>query len=687
MEMTLSEPTPMTPSGSVPLIIGVTGHRNIPASAITALEQSVARVFKELKDAAPDTPMVLLSPLGEGADRLVAGVALSMGIGLISPLPLAPAEYQSDFAEPASKQEFSGLLQRAQRWFVVEGGAKFPPGTTGPARDRQYAQVGAFVVRHSHVLLALWDGKPLTLKGGTAQVVEYKLRGIPEDVGQAEELLDPRDVGPVYQIVTPRDDGTPPAGEPYAVVRHFPARQVGEGFGALEFARELAYINRFNVDAATWRAQIQAAPAAPLAPAVPIERMSSSVRQSLLAIEAVFRPADALAGACEQRSRNAMRVLFAIGLAAALCLQGGSQPALVGTTFVVAFLVLLGAGYGVLEWRVKKPDVQGRHLDYRALAEGLRVQYFWTLAHINDAVSRHYLRRNQNELGWVRRALQSCEMYQGTGISMEGTSAPASGGECAESSGDPSQSSADLLQFINENWISDQLNWFTRRIHQRQAQILRAARVSNRLLLIGVTFAVISPAVRLRRELAVGGPHHWGVVALLLVSLIPLIIAITRAASQVREMSRVGPPLAGDESQTVPAASGLAQRMRHRRWKLITPALLALAAVVVSALLLRLWTPDTGPLNTTTFLALTFIFAAASLHAYLEKQGLSMHVKQYSRMARLFDSARRAITQALGRGDPANASRLIVALGLESLAQNEAWLLLHRERPIDIHGI
>src|SRR5262249_29620885 len=43
--------------------------------------------------------------------------------------------------------------------------------------------------------------------------------------------------------------------------------------------------------------------------------------------------------------------------------------------------------------------------DYRALAEGLRVQLFWNILGLTDRVHEKYLTKQQSELEWIRRAL------------------------------------------------------------------------------------------------------------------------------------------------------------------------------------------------------------------------------------------------------------------------------------------
>ncbi len=51
--------------------------------------------------------------------------------------------------------------------------------------------------------------------------------------------------------------------------------------------------------------------------------------------------------------------------------------------------------------------VQDRYQDYRALAEGLRVQFYWSWAGFHDQVAEAYPKRQREELFWIRHAL--CE--------------------------------------------------------------------------------------------------------------------------------------------------------------------------------------------------------------------------------------------------------------------------------------
>ena len=65
-------PAPAPPTdGRVPIVIGVTGHRNV-ASDDPALRAAVERELKALAARYRNTPFLVLSGLAEGFDRLAA---------------------------------------------------------------------------------------------------------------------------------------------------------------------------------------------------------------------------------------------------------------------------------------------------------------------------------------------------------------------------------------------------------------------------------------------------------------------------------------------------------------------------------------------------------------------------------------------------------------------------------------
>src|SRR4029077_4400357 len=166
--------TPMAvPHGPLPLVVGVTGHRDLRPEDLAPLAACVRQVFETFQAKYPHTPLIVVSPLAEGADRLVAHVALEIGLRLVVPMPLEAEDYKKDFTDAASVAEFDALRGCAESSFVVSH-----TDDEAPTRPRCYARVGAYVARHCHVLLALWNGQTPKEIGGTAEIVRYRIEGM-----------------------------------------------------------------------------------------------------------------------------------------------------------------------------------------------------------------------------------------------------------------------------------------------------------------------------------------------------------------------------------------------------------------------------------------------------------------------------------------------------------------------------
>jgi hypothetical protein len=69
---------------------------------------------------------------------------------------------------------------------------------------------------------------------------------------------------------------------------------------------------------------------------------------------------------------------------------------------------------------------------------------------------------------------------------------------------------------------------------------------------------------------------------------------------------------------------------------------------------------------------------------FSQRMAYSEHEKQYSRMAGIFDNAARTIREKLAANDLPGARTGLLKLGKEALAENGQWVLLHRERPLEL---
>ena len=115
-----------------PIRIGVTGHRTLPDDP--ALAARVADVLTRIRAPASTSggllPCIVLSPLAEGADRLVATLALAAGHATLHAiLPLPMESYMVDFTTATSRDAFRALLDRASEIIVL------PPAKTRTAAE------------------------------------------------------------------------------------------------------------------------------------------------------------------------------------------------------------------------------------------------------------------------------------------------------------------------------------------------------------------------------------------------------------------------------------------------------------------------------------------------------------------------------------------------------------------------
>ncbi len=204
------------PRHRVPLVIGVTGHRDPRGEDIEELKRRVGQVFdglaRDYLTADGATPIVVLSSLAEGADQLVASVALERGVILIAPLPMPLEEYRKDFQfglTPNALSEFDRLLARAAaapEMPLLDGATIEALRDDARRRAMQYREAGLYIVRHCQILLALWDCDESDVKtGGTAEIVRRQREGAPlENAASVRACIDGTESGPIVTIVTPR---------------------------------------------------------------------------------------------------------------------------------------------------------------------------------------------------------------------------------------------------------------------------------------------------------------------------------------------------------------------------------------------------------------------------------------------------------------------------------------------------
>jgi len=147
------------------LTLAVTGHRDIIVTK--KLKQEVNAFFEKLLLEYKGDEIILLSPLADGADRLVAKLFLEKQLNypklkLYVPMPFSKQRYLEDF-DKNSQKEFLELLKSSDKTFSI----------STQDREENYEKLGYYIADSSNILLALWDKTFNGKSGGTGDVVAY----------------------------------------------------------------------------------------------------------------------------------------------------------------------------------------------------------------------------------------------------------------------------------------------------------------------------------------------------------------------------------------------------------------------------------------------------------------------------------------------------------------------------------
>ena len=473
----LETPNNRSQQMTTPLVIGVTSHRNIPAREIESIRARVRELFAQFQHQFPHLPLVVLSALAEGGDQLVAQESLNLGARLIAPLPLPREMYAQDFTDAATRATFDSLCTQAHviQLPLLPGHTLIDIAQSGVERNRQYAQAGAFVARHCHLLLAIWDGKTSDKLGGTAQVVEYYLGGaMPGLIERRRDAhryqLGGGDERLVCHLVCSRDepDGDPqPPLQPGKVLWRS-GGEVGAPDAPMPKAFEMpfAHADEFNQDAAKYAAEIGSAGDASQRDSAPPST-----------IAALFDAADWLAVHFQKRVLLAMRVIYLVAFVMGVAFtMYDNLPEQDEMLFVFLFLFATGM---VVSAIARRRGWHRKYLDYRALAEGLRVQCYWRRAGISltgdPEFARDSLMQKQDiELGWVRNVMRSAGLFGHAW---------------------PERRDAAALRGVIEEWVGDathgELGYYRVRTEQRERSHRVNEAIGAMCLLAGIFISVL----------------------------------------------------------------------------------------------------------------------------------------------------------------------------------------------------
>lgn len=423
--------------GLIPIVVGVTGHRNPEEGQQAALEAQVVQFLGRIARIAPNSPIVMLSPLARGCDRIAARAALSFrqahpdrSIEILVPLPLPLDDYRRDFVgDPADAQEFEELLARVDGCFVLpgpDGDPGFGHGSVplGPERDIRYRRLGLYVALQSQLVIAMWDGSRTGKVGGTSEVVDFCLGrrpsgadcGIPFRIGVP--ILAPHDETPVACVPTLREGGEPPTDE---------SRSMGIDACIHEAEGSLRSIDDLNV-------QLRRVTPVDRGCAMLADPEDPRVRGPWRCLTIRFRRLDALAARKKKVQMCGAVVIPALAALGVVAFQwfgsvGGME---VFRPFawisLAAYVTLILVAAAVWAAMTKRHRVEWMFVHARALAEAMRVQIAWTGSGIGGIAPDLYLARRSSDVRQLRVLLRAAILESGIVCALGGVAGDASRG-------------------------------------------------------------------------------------------------------------------------------------------------------------------------------------------------------------------------------------------------------------------
>ena len=335
--------------------------------------------------------------------------------------------------------------------------------------------------------------------------------------------------------------------------------------------------------------------------------------------------------------------------------------------------------------------------DCRALAEGLRVQFFWNMAGLGESVSANYMHRQRSELDWIRGAIRGASIpYERWRDLFDGLS--------------PIEK-CQALKTVHDCWIIDQYNYFRNRCKEHHWRLHAYHKLGKLLAVAGLICAVFWWKCLMHFE-------HCSLenAPLTLFGLWFTIVTVAIGNCQIRHplsakshgehlpdkpqpwekvMHSIIPDLNSNSGPIVRAPS----RSITLAWNLLRylPAAIWLAtlAITLSFTLETIFKkfPETehwGIIITGS----QFVMGGLSI-AWAEKNLYSELAYQFETMRALFRHADKHVARELEQllvdvGKPEvfdprlkNVQNFLVALGKEALDENAEWLLLHRARPLE----
>ncbi|WP_372604797.1 hypothetical protein [Actibacterium sp.] len=488
--------------------VGITGHRDLVPEECDQTETAVRKALLGLSMRFKNMPIQVVTGLAEGADTLVAHIALDMGLAVHAVLPLPADIYANDF-DGAALKTFRTLLQdpRVQVSEIPLADGVTAESVSEPSvREGQYVRLMDYIQRRSNLLLALWDGDDKGLAGGTGDVVLGYLGGV-EGQRPMEVPIDAADpetgADLVYWVPVSRSGShhrTAPAAPTYLV-----ASPTSDYYWKQAAIPAVIDARWKGLDAFAGERALGLGQDLPGYPLLPDN--APPVSMEIRGIEAEYIRIDKLARANQTNSDRMFKLFGLLAAAMGFFFLVYAKIAAV-KAFLVIYILLFVVGF--IGFKVSRRNQWlPKHLCYRALAETLRVQLFLAVSGVARGYGMSRILRLTNvdsfeRFDWLRDAIRCCEPLVETGHAK----------------------AQDALELVRTYWVEDQANYYHRKLHAMHRRHERLERVKGLLLagsVLGALALIFFKKALLHLDMA---GYDGKAILVFLMGLLPLWVAV-----------------------------------------------------------------------------------------------------------------------------------------------------------------
>jgi hypothetical protein len=617
--------------------------------------------------------------------------------------------------------------------------AKHKPMLTGSAgkqaRDRRYAAAGEYVAVYSDILIALTDAplgqaeKPIVNPGenqGARAIAELKRRGITPGLLPVLPTLSWADNGPVIHVYAPRKLKQEPRSavkstgaerKSLEVLYPYDCRPSGvserehdnpdwrkAGHAALKAVAE--HLERFNTEniniepARENGALVEMLPAAAdlsgASRGHALPKASDHLQATLDRLARLRRRVADYSAHYNAHLTRLKRGLFSLAFCAALFFSLADNWDVVALTLPpIFFLTAMGLTLAawIVYFRFKKTAAAERCDDYRAIAEGLRVQFYWTACGSGESVASNYLQHQRGELGGIRNVISVAAFpYEPNRVRFNQLSL---------------KDQRAALQSIRETWIGGQSNYFKKTIGDLNLRREVFSTYAHVLLWTGFVLFAFFFFFAQRS----GSPVLPRLPAFLTLATGCLTLTMLYRETYSREGATTSRLERGKPEGLVSGFHkwffSLPRMFLPGRILSLKGGHLMLNSLLSGALVLLVvgtvyllegvvpWLPSAYKLGSIAkYLALA---GGVLCGAWVEANFFAEHIRHYASMASLFqaagvrfdeyfnwpEQASEDQKEAVEKQVIANIQSLIVAVGREALSENAEWLITHRARPLE----